>query len=342
MKNKITFSLKDGYLRYDRKKKHLLILLFFIVFLLSALSLLLGSAVSFKDSFLALFGIGEEKNISILLNIRLPRMLSGLAVGGGLAICGLVMQTCLDNPMASPQTLGVSNASVLGANIALLVFKGSSSVTPTLFSFLFSFLCTFLVLGISRGRKAKNTTLILTGLALSSLFSAITTLLQYFANDSTLSSAIYWTFGDLSRTNLWDCLIMGIAVCAAFVFFYTQRWSLNGLSLGEAQSKSLGLDSSFLRFLYLLIASIVIGVCLSYVGIISFIGLIGPHIAKKIFHQDHKFLLFGSFFIGEILTLASDNLSRLLFNGISLPVGAVLSILGVPFFLFLVLRKENF
>lgn len=332
-------SLHENYKKQAKKRILTLLLLLVFVFLLSFLSLLLGSSLSFKDSFLALFRLSEKNNFNILIRIRLPRMLAGLLCGGGLAISGLLMQTCLNNPMASPSTLGISNAAVLGANISLLFFQENFSLPA--FAFLFGMLSSFFVLFLSRKRNFSGEALILSGLSLSFFFQALTTLLQYFSNDATLASAVYWTFGDLSRASLSDCLVMGVVVFSSFLFLYAKRWSLNGLSLGEIQGRSLGLNTKRLRFLFLLIASLVTGGCLCYLGIIGFVGLIAPHIGRKIFTSDHKYLLPGTLLLGQILLLFSDNIARLFFMGLSLPVGAICSLFGAPFFLFLIIRKEK-
>ena len=329
--------------RHIIQKKILLLSVFLLLVLLfSFLSLLIGtSSISFKDSFLALFGIGDEKTIGIITQIRLPRVLGALAVGGGLSIAGLVMQTSLDNDMASPQTLGVSSASVFGANLSILIFSSSFLLSTTIFAFLFGILCIFFILVLSLRNHFKTVTIVLSGLALSSLFQALTTILQYFADSNSLSEAIYWSFGDLSRLSLKDCIPLGVASLAGFLFFLTQTMALNGMSLGEKEARTLGIPLGKKRILFLLVSSMMVSLLLSYCGIIAFLGLIAPHIGKKFFHLDHRFLLPGTFIIGQIVLLVSDLASRLLFSGISLPVGAVLSILGVPFLLFLILRKEK-
>lgn len=324
------------------RKILLLSFLLLIVLLLSFLSMLLGSgSISFSESFQALFGKGEEMTKNVLLQIRLPRMLGGLFVGGGLSIAGLVMQTSLDNDMASPQTLGVSSASVFGANLSILVFSSSFFLSTTIFAFLFGILCILFILVLSMRSHFKTVTIVLSGLALSSLFQALTAILQYFADSNSLSEAIYWTFGDLSRISLADTLPLSIVSILGLIFFLFESMSLNGMSLGEKEAKSLGIPLGRKRIIFLLVASCMVSLLLSYCGIIAFLGLIAPHIAKKIFHLDHRFLLPGTFLIGQMILLASDMASRLLLSGISLPVGAVLSILGVPFLLMLILRKEK-
>lgn len=341
-----------------QKKTFVLLILFLLVAFFFLLGLLLGSSdLSLSDSFLAIFGKGEGINVRIVQKIRLPRVLAGLLAGMGLALSGLAMQTCLDNPMASPGTLGVSNAAVLGANLGILILSGGTIATNSntswnlfnpyavsTFSFLFAIGSMVLILFLSQFQHFSPETIILTGVALSSLFQAITTILQYFATDTQLSSAVYWTFGDLGRASFEDDYILLGVVSISFVILFLLRYPLNALVLGENQAKSLGVNTSFVRFVCLLLSSLMTAVSISFLGIIGFVGLIAPHIMRRIIGNDHRFLLPASALCGALILLLSDTLARVIMRGMSLPVGAVTSILGAPFFLYLVFlshRKEE-
>lgn len=342
---------------HQRKKAWILVLFLVLLLLLFVLGLSIGSSgLSFWESMKALFGIGEERAVRIVQKIRLPRVLSGLFAGMGLALSGLILQSCLDNPMASPATLGVSDASVLGANLGILLLSGGylatkdgagwNSYNPyavSSFAFLFALGSTLLILLLSKIRNFEPSTMILSGIALSFLYKAIVTLIQYFATDVQLTAAVYWSFGDLSRSSLWDSLIMGGVVLPSFLIFFLFAWRLNALSLGEKQAKSLGVKTGPLRLLLLSLASLMTATCIAFLGVIGFVGLIAPHVMRKILGNDHRYLIPGSALFGAILLLASDTLARLIMNGITLPVGAVTSLLGAPFFLYLVFaeRKER-
>lgn len=318
-----------------------------VLILVSFFSLFIGSSsLSFKDTFLAIFNIGERQNINIVLNVRMPRIISGLLIGGGLAISGLVMQSVLNNSMASPSTLGVSNSAVLGANIAIIIlangnivginFNYLNSYLVSFFAFVFSLIAIIIILSLAKIRHFEVNTMILIGLALSSLFQAITTLLQYFANDISLSSAIYWSFGDLGRTSMKENLIIFIPLFISMIIFQVFYKRLNALSLGEQFASSSGVNTEVSRFLFLLLSSLIIALSISFVGIIGFIGLIAPHLVKKIIGNNHKYLLPSTFLIGSLLLLLSDDLARVILKGYSLPVGAITAILGAPFFLILI------
>lgn len=354
MKEKILLPYQTAIQKQQRKKRLLLLLLLVVFLLLAFFSLFFGSSsLSFRDSLLALFGIGEKVNVRIMQRIRIPRVLAGIVAGIGLSISGLIMQTCLGNPMASPATLGVSNAAVLGANVTIvllsggnLAFKGQewNSFNPYLVStiaFLFSLGAIIVVLALSKLRHFSSETLVLTGVSLSSLFSAVTTLLQYFATDTELSGAVYWSFGDLGRVTYRQIVIMAIAVAVSYIVFTVFRSQLNALSLGESAARTGGVNTEFLRFLLLALSSLVTACCISFLGVIGFIGLICPHVARRMVSEDHRYLLPSSALCGGILLLFSDDVARVILKGFSLPVGAITALIGAPFFLFLIFASQR-
>ena len=310
--------------------------------------------MKFKDAFLGLFGKGDTINIRIMQKIRLPRILAAVLCGIGLSISGLIMQTCLNNPMASPATLGVSNASVLGANVAIIMLSGGKVSTNnnanwnvfnpyavSSIAFLFSLGAIFLILIIAKTKNFSPETLVLSGLSLSSLFTAITTLLQYFATDTQLSSAVYWSFGDLGRVGYKEIVIMLFAIFISYIVFTLYTNQLNALCLGDDIAKTTGVNTEMLRFILLGLSSSITATCISFLGVISFLGLICPHVARKIFSNNHKYLLPSSALFGSILLLLSDDVSRSLLKGFSLPVGALTAILGAPFFLAIIFSYER-
>lgn len=343
-------------LKKDKQKKRCFLFVFLFLFLVFAFfSLFFGSSsLSFKDSFFGLFGKGESTAIRIRQKIRLPRVLAGTICGIGLALSGLIRQTCLDNPRASPSTLGVSNAAVLGANVAIIILsKGRvhtdnnnawNSFNPFAVSsiaFLFALGSIFLILALAKIQRFSPETLVLAGVCLSSLFTAITTLLQYFATDTELSSAVYWSFGDLGRAGYREILIRTVMVLVSYFVFTLFRSHLNARTLGEEEALATGVNTEFVRFLLLSLASLRIACSISFLGVIGFIGLICPHIARKLFSSDHSYLLPSTSLFGAFLLLFADDLARILLKGFSLPVGAITPILGTPFFLILLFRYER-
>lgn len=327
------------------------------VVLMSFVCLFVGSShMSIRDCFSALFGNGTAANIRIIHNIRIPRVLAALIAGAGLSVSGLIMQTTLHNPMASPSTLGVSNAAVFGANLSIIAFSGGflstgnnlSSYTvgadpyaTGVMAFIFSVLSVLLILGLCRIRSYAPGVVVLSGIAIGSVWTAATTVLQFYATDVGLSAAVIWSFGDLGRATFEADLIMAVVTVIAFVFFYLMAWRYNALLSGEGTAISLGINAAALRFASLFLASLVTAVCVSFLGIIGFVGIICPHITKKLFGQDHRASVPASALTGSLLLLCADTLSRSLGNGSALPVGAVTSLLGAPFFLSIIFSRRR-
>lgn len=344
-----------GYSRHLAKKLAFLLGLLIAVLVLAVLCINVGfSNMNPVKVIQALFGFGDSFNQLIVRNIRLPRVLAAIIAGSGLALSGCVMQNVLKNPMASPSTLGVSNAAVFGANFAIVVLGAgafhsthgeSVSINNPYLVTICAFVCALgailLILALSGRRSFSSETVVLAGVALGSLFSAGTTILQYFAMDTQVAAAVFWTFGDLGRASMQENLLMFIVVAVAFVYFYSRRWDYNAMANGEEVAKSLGVRTERTRFWSLLLASMICAVCVSFLGIIGFVGLIAPQAVKRFLGADHRFLLPASALAGAALLLFADTVGRWILTGISLPVGAITSLLGAPLFLWLLLRKKG-
>jgi iron complex transport system permease protein len=302
----------------------------------------------------AFLGVGDKTNRVILWNIRMPRVLAAAVAGAGLAMAGCVMQTVLKNPMASPSTLGVSQAAVFGANFAIIVLGAGAfhsthgeavSISNPYLVTGCAFLCalgsTLLILLLSGRQGFSPETVVLAGVAVGSIFSAGTTLIQSFALDTQVAAAVFWTFGDLGRATYQKDLIISIVVGLSFVFFMVNRWNYQALDSGEVCARSLGVRTGPVRFATLLLSSLICAVCVSFLGIIGFVGLVAPQAVKRFLGSDHRFLLPGSALCGAALLLFADTLSRSLMAGVSLPVGAITSLFGGPMFLWMLLRKKK-
>ena len=324
---------------------------------LGFLCLLVGSSgMNLSQAWQALQGHGTAAQTRILWRIRLPRVLAAALAGAGLSLAGLIMQTCLNNPMASPGTLGVSNAAVFGANLSLLAFGGgylsagrgaadlalgANPFAASAMAFLFSVLSILLILGLCRIRAFSPGVVVLAGIAMGAVWTAATTILQFYATDVGLSAAVIWSFGDLGRATYGADLILFAALTASLVFFSLMAWRLNALLSGDAAARSMGVHVSALRFTALLFSSVMTAVCVSALGIIGFVGVICPHVAKKLLGQDHRFSIPCSALMGSLLLLAADTLARSIGGGTALPVGAITSLLGAPFFLGLIFSRRG-
>ena len=301
-------------------------------------------------------GGGTNGQRRIIWMIRMPRVIAAIIAGAGLALSGLVMQTTLNNTMASPATLGVSNAAVFGANLAIIVLSGgflatgnnlnnfgvgvSPYATGTL-AFVFSTISVLLVLGLCTMRAFSPNVVVLAGIAIGSVWTAATTILQFYATDVGLSAAVVWSFGDLSRATYETNGIMLAVVLVGMVYFMAMAWKYNGLLSGEATAMSMGINVARLRFVSLLLSSIITAVCVSVLGIIGFVGIICPHVTKKLMGQDHRVSLPVSALCGSLLLLMADTAARSLGSGSALPVGAITSLLGAPFFLAIIFSRKG-
>ena len=341
-----------------RKKRGVMIALAAAVILMALVCLFIGSShMSLGDCLRALTKSGDPAAVRIIWNIRIPRVLAAVIAGAGLSVSGLMMQTTLNNSMASPSTLGVSNAAVFGANLSIIAFAGgflstgnnlqsyavgANPYATSVMAFLFSTASILLILALCRLRAFSPNVVVLAGIAIGSVWTAATTVLQFYATDVGLSAAVIWSFGDLGRATYRTDAIMFVAVALSTVFFLLLSWHYNALLSGEATAKSMGVRVDGLRFASLLLSSVITAVCVSFLGVIGFVGIICPHVVKKLLGQDHRLSIPASALCGSLLLLAADTLSRSLGNGSALPVGAITSLLGAPFFIAIIFsKKEN-
>ena len=327
------------------------------VVVVSIACLFVGSSnMSFHDALDALLGGGNDAQSRIIWKIRIPRVLAAIIAGSGLSVAGLVMQTTLNNAMASPSTLGVSNAAVFGANLSIIAFAGgflstgnnlqnfdvsANPYATSVMAFAFSTVSVLLILGLCTVRSFSPNVVVLSGMAIGSVWTAATTILQFYATDVGLSAAVVWSFGDLGRATYRTDAIMAAVVLAGVVFFAFMSWKYNALLSGEATAKTMGVHVEGLRFVSLLLASMITAVCISFLGVIGFVGVICPHVTKKLLGQDHRVTIPVSCLMGSLLLVLADTLSRSLGSGSALPVGAITSLLGAPFFIAIIFSRKG-
>ncbi|MGI6173495.1 MAG: FecCD family ABC transporter permease [Christensenellales bacterium] len=338
-----------------RRKKQAIFAMFVTVVALSFVCLFVGSSnMPIAESFAALIGKRDGASAKIIWNIRIPRVLAAILAGAGLSVSGLVMQTVLNNTMASPSTLGVSNAAVFGANLSIIAFAGgflrtghnvtnymvgANPYATSLMAFLFAVASILMILGLCKFRSFSPNVVVLAGIAMGSVWTAGTTILQFYATDVGLSAAVIWNFGDLGRATYRTDLILLAVVAPGTAFFQSMSWRYNALLSGDAVAKTMGVHVDRLRFVSLLLASMITAVCVSFLGVIGFVGIICPHVVKKIWGHDHRFATPASVLCGSLLLLAADTLSRSMGGGSALPVGAITTLLGAPFFVAIIFSK---
>lgn len=315
-----------------------------------------SSNLSFGEALDALLGRGSSAQSRIIWKIRVPRVLAAIIAGAGLSVAGLVMQTTLNNSMASPSTLGVSNAAVFGANLSIIAFAGGFLATgnnlnrfdaganpyaTSVLAFSFAALSVLLILGLCTFRAFSPNVVVLAGIAIGAVWTAATTVLQFYATDVGLSAAVVWSFGDLGRATYRTDGIMAAVVIGGLIYFLLMSWKYNALLSGEATAKTMGIHVESLRFVSLLLASLITAACVSFLGVIGFVGVICPHITKRVLGQDHRVTLPVSCLSGSLLLLLADTLARSIGSGSALPVGAITSLLGAPFFIAILFRRKE-
>lgn len=348
-------KLKSQYKKLVAEKVLFLITIAILTVMFSIYAISSGSSdLSFSDVLKAFLGKCDERTRLIVFDIRLVRVVAAILAGIGLAIGGAAIQSLFHNPLASPFTLGISQGAAFGAAIGIIVLGGgatssaaSDSVTilhPSVVvvcAFLGSMLSTAVVLALAQIKRFSPEAVVLSGVALSSLFSAATTIIQYFASDVKIAALVFWTFGDIGRASWNDVKIMAVFVILAWLYFVANSWNYNAIASGEDVAKSLGVNVERTRFLGILVSSFITSVIVSFLGIIGFICLVAPHIARRFIGNDQRFLTLASGLVGAFLLLLSDTVARLIIQPVVLPVGAVTSFLGAPLFLYLLIRGKK-
>lgn len=298
----------------------------------------LSSGALFSDA-------GSIMTQNIIWEIRLPRVLLGAVCGAGLALCGILMQCITKNPIADPYILGISSGASCGA-VAVIVLGSMASIGITGIAagaFAGSLLSGILVfaIGTQMGRVPSTTRLVLSGMAISTIFSALTNLLIYSAkNSNQAKSALFWTIGSLGGAK-WNVLVFpSVMLAAVLVLSISMSKALDVLVLGDDSAVILGINIRLVKAVILIAATLLTSAIVSVTGAIGFIGLVVPHICRSFVGSDHKKLMIVSPIVGAIFLILCDVLARGLFPPIEIPIGVITSLAGGPFFLYLMYRKN--
>ncbi len=308
---------------------------------------------------LALLGQTEGTEGIVVWNLRLPRIVAAIVAGWGLSVSGAAIQCLIRNPLGSPFTLGISHGAAFGAAVAIVLLgAGGTMVGPpqagatsriavvdiyltSLAAFAGAMVTTLVVLLIARLKRMAPEAIILAGVALSSIFVSGTILIQYFASEVELAAVVFWAFGDVARAGWPAIAVMTGAALVGTAYFIYHRWDLNALAAGEDVARGLGLDVTRLRLEGMIVAALVAALAVAFLGVIAFLGLLAPHIAKRLVGADHRFLIPHSCVVGALLLLLADTFGRVVIGSGSLPVGVLTSFLGAPLFLYLLLTGER-
>ncbi len=281
----------------------------------------------------------------IVWEIRLPYALMAMVVGLSLGLAGAEMQTVLNNPLASPFTLGVSSAAALGAALAIVSGMGLPGVPAqwliSVNAFVFALIAAFMLDGVTRWTRVSSSGVVLFGIALVFTFNALVSMMQFIASEDTLQGLVFWTMGSLARASWQSLGVLSAAFAMLLPLSLLSSWKLTALRLGEDRAVSFGIDVRRLRLATLLRISILSALAVAFVGPIGFIGLVAPHIARMMFGEDHRFYLPASALTGALVLSLASVASKNLLPGVIIPVGIVTSLTGVPFFLSVILRHRG-
>lgn len=293
-----------------------------------------------------LFGKGgDDVAYAIVMDIRLPRVLLAILTGVALAVSGLIMQAVVGNPIADPYILGISSGASLGATLAIVMglMGALGNVAVGISAFIFALLTSMGVMILSRiGGRATSERLILSGLALSAAASSIATLLVYTAkNRDAIREVNFWLMGSLSGAKMNQIFFIGPVILALCIFLATQSRNLNLLLLGDEVAYTLGKDLAKLRSAYIVAVSLLVGLVVYTSGTIGFVGLIVPHMARFLLGTNHRHLLPGVILLGASLLLWADVAARNALPAGELPTGVVVSVVGAPFFVYLIVKNSR-
>jgi len=347
-------DLRAQYRRHIRRKLLAGVVLLVLIGGGVTVSLRTGAyPIDFSDVAGAVLGRGDESTRHVIWGIRLPQVVAALLAGACLGLAGTAMQNVLRNPLASPFTLGISHGAVFGATFAIVVLgvgsstasasAGDASSSPHVIvvcAFAGSLVTVIALVLLSALRDLSPAALILAGVAISAFFGSATMLLQYFATDIEVASAVFWTFGDLRKAQWPELGTIAVVLVPAGVCFLWRAWQFNAMNWGDDTARSLGVSVHWLRLTTLVLAALAASVTTAFMGIIGFVGLMAPHLVRMVIGQDHRFLLPYAALAGGLLLVVSDLLARTVMAPVILPVGILTSFAGGPIFLYLLMRHR--
>lgn len=339
--------LTNNYISYTRRKVIILIASAFILVGAVLFNLLTGSSgASVGDIFKTIFDPGSAgiRLKAIVWDMRMPVAIMGILVGASLASAGSIMQTILNNPLASPYTLGVSAGAGVGASIVLVLGVGGLSILGQFlipaFAFAFSLLACLGIYLVSRAKGFSSSILVLAGIGMVFFFQAFQSFLQYLSSAEVLQNIVFWTFGSLSKSNWTNLSIIAGVFAVTFFLFIKNSWKLTAMRLGDNRARSMGVNVDRLRKEMFILVSILTATTVAFVGSIGFIGIIGPHIARMIVGEDQRFFLPMSAISGAIILSTASAITKIIVPGAIFPIGIITSLIGVPFFFLLLLKRK--
>lgn len=284
----------------------------------------------------------EPMTMVIVHDLRLPMALMALVVGAALGVGGAEIQTLLNNPMASPYTLGLAAAAGLGASlvIAFGTFGLPLAVAVPLGAFVVTMIASSILFGLASLRRISSSMLVLAGISLLFLFQSMLSLVQYLSAPEVSQQILFWLFGSLTKATWTNLSVTLVVTTACVMLLFRDAWKLTALKLGESRAASLGVNVARLRFTTLVLVAVMTATAIAFVGIIGFVGLVAPHVARMLLGEDQRFFLPGAMMAGAAFLSVASVLSKVIIPGALFPVGIVTSFVGVPFFFWIMLRAK--
>ncbi len=279
----------------------------------------------------------------VVVQLRMPSVVTAVVAGAGLAVCGVAMQSTLKNPLADPYTTGVSSGAGFGASLALALdmtlISGEYSLVVN--AFVFALIPTAAMIFVAKIRNASPTTMIMAGIAIMYIFNACTTMVKFWADDETISAIFRWQVGSVSGTTWEQIAIMAVVVIAGTIAIWILSRKINLLATGDENAKAMGINAEQLRIICLVIVALISAGIVSFTGLIGFIGLVAPHIVRLFIGADNRYLVPASAAFGAALLVFAYAVSIWLIEPITLQVGVVTAFLGGPMFLWLIVRNKG-
>jgi len=344
-------ATREAYKKFVFRKTSFMVTILLLIILLTGVIITFGPLdITVIEAYSALldklypncFNV-DDLTEQVIWNIRFPRIIGGIMAGFGFGVCGCVMQAVLKNPLASPFTLGISAGAQFG--IAIAAVLGFSVIGgPYLLignAFVFALLCSGFIIALATVKGATSETMILAGIAVNYFFSAMSQLFKYFATDEQLRLMTSWGMGDLSAFS-WErfpLILTVFVICVPLLML--KAWDLNIMTAGDETAKSIGVDANNVRTFIMVVSSLLVATIVCFTGTIGFIGLVAPHMARMIIGGDHRFLIPASGILGAFVLILADAIGMNIIAPTIIPTGIMTSIIGVPFFLYLILKGKR-
>jgi len=336
------------YNKFIKKKTIFIFFLFILVIIAAGIAATIGAyQITFTEVYSILFH-GLFYNVEsyeqyAVWDLRLPRILLAIFAGAGLAVAGTMMQGILKNPLAEPYTMGIASGAAFGAALVIVLGAGIGAGRYLLIgnAFVFGLIPAFVVLAFVLYRKPTPGVLVLAGISMLYIFSALTMLIEFPANPDAVKVATFWAIGSLERASWQDIFPIALVLACCIPLLMWKTWDVNILNSGDETAESIGVNVKRTKIFIMMVSAVLTAGVVCFVGAIGFVGLVAPHICRMIIGADNRFLLPASAMFGAVLLIVADTIARTIIAPLVIPIGIVTAIIGTPLFLYLVLKKKG-